>query len=154
MKEITKNIIIREANKNDAPAAYQLIIELAEYEKAAHEVKLSLEQFTQDGFGEQPKYLILIAEKENEVLGMALLHFGYSTWKGKRLFLEDLVVREQYRQLGIGSKLLDAVFDYAKKNNYPQIKWQVLDWNEPAINFYKKYNVDFSGEWLNCMINL
>jgi GNAT superfamily N-acetyltransferase len=143
------NISIRPATKNDLPAVLDLIQELADYENATDEVAVTLKQLESDGFGEKPLYWIILAEKESDVIGMSFYYIRYSTWKGKCLFLEDLVVREAYRKLGVGKMLFDATIEAAKKMDAKIMTWQVLDWNEPAINFYKKYNAELDEEWIN-----
>jgi len=141
--------IIRKAEKKDAPDILRLIKELAIYEKAPDEVKVTLEELENDGFGPNAIYKAFVAEGEGTILGMAVYYIKYSTWKGKCVFLEDLVVSQQYRRYGLGAKLFDAVVKAAKEMGVRKMDWQILDWNEPAINFYKKYNTVFSGEWLN-----
>ncbi len=144
---------IRKGKKEDLSQVLELIEELAEYEKAAHEVEITLSQLEEDGFGENPVYEFFLAEAENQVVGMALFYFRYSTWKGKAVYLEDLVVRESARGKGYGQMLLDAIVAEAKRTNSKQVRWQVLDWNEPAINFYKKLGADLDEEWVNCTLN-
>ncbi len=146
------HINIRPALAEDAPTIMQLVRELAEYEKAPHEVLVNEEDVLREGFGTDPIFKVHIAEINNEVVGMALFYTGYSTWKGRMVYLDDLVVREAFRGKGIGKQLLESVFDYAKLTGANLVKWQVLDWNEPAINFYKKYRVSFVNDWLDCRI--
>lgn len=135
------------------PQLLELIHELAIYEKAPDEVEITLEQLQQDGFGEKPVYEFFVAEENDLIVGIALYYFRYSTWKGKAVYLEDLVVRESERGKGYGQLLLDAIIKEAKRTNSRQVRWQVLDWNEPAINFYKKLGADLDGEWINCTLN-
>lgn len=141
---------IRKAIKKDIPVIIDLIKELALYEKAPQEVTITAKQLEEDGFGEAPLFWILLAENEDEVLGMSFYYIRYSTWKGKCLYLEDIVVKEAHRRGGIGKKLFDATVAEAKEMNAALMCWQVLDWNAPAIAFYKKYNANFDDEWLNC----
>jgi GNAT superfamily N-acetyltransferase len=141
--------IIRKAEKKDVPEIFRLIKELAEYEKAADEVKLTVEELERDGFGPEAVYKAFVADADGAILGMALYYIKYSTWKGKCVFLEDLIVSQQYRRYGVGAKLFDAVVKACKEMGLRKMDWQILDWNEPAINFYKKYNTVFSDEWLN-----
>lgn len=143
---------IRRGTKKDLPTVWRLIKELAEYEKAPHEVTLTLEQFEQDGFGERPLYEFLVAEEENQIVGMALFYFAYSTWKGKMIYLDDIIVTQEYRRKGIGKKLMDALINYAKEAGAKQLRWHVLTWNTPAINFYKKYNANLDPEWITCKL--
>ncbi len=148
-----ENLLLREAVKEDCPALLKLIKELAAYEKAPLEVTVLLSEFEETGFGEKPIWKAFVAEMNQEIVGMSLFYDRYSTWKGKKLYLEDLVVTEKLRSFGIGKKLFDKTLEYAKEFNYKGMVWQVLDWNEPAIAFYKKYQAHFDGEWLNGSID-
>jgi GNAT superfamily N-acetyltransferase len=143
---------IRKGTKSDLPQAMELIKELALYEKAPDEVDNSIERMEADGFGEKPVFEFFVAEDET-IKGIAVYYFRYSTWKGKSLYLEDLVVRESERGHGIGKKLLDAIVMEARATDSRQVNWQVLDWNEPAIRFYKKLGAELDGEWINCRLN-
>jgi len=143
------NIKLRKASKEDLPEVISLIKELAEYERAAHEVKITLEELIQDGFGEHPLYWIILAEIDGKIVGMSFYYIRYSTWTGRNLYLEDIVVKEQYRGHGVGKLLFEETINIAKEMKVRQMIWQVLDWNEPAINFYKKYNAELDGEWIN-----
>lgn len=130
-----------------------LIHELALYEKAPEEVTVSFEHFVDSGFGAHPAWEAWVAVNDNDVVvGFALCYIRYSTWKGQRLYLEDLLVTEQMRGHGIGSLLMDELIEVCKQRKYSGLVWQVLDWNEPAINFYKKYNASLDGGWINCSI--
>ncbi|PKF74123.1 GNAT family N-acetyltransferase [Chryseobacterium sp. PMSZPI] len=146
------DVIIRKAVQTDCASMLELIKELAEYEKALHEVTLTLDQFIEDGFGKSPVWGAFVAEINGEIVGISLYYDRYSTWKGKRLYLEDLVVTERMRGKQIGKKLFEATLEYGKSNDYSGIVWQALNWNEPAINFYKKYSPKFDDEWLNISI--
>lgn len=143
------NIKIREATKNDLPAVIELIKELATYEKAADEVKITLAELQKDGFGEHPLYWIILAEMDTQIVGMSFYYIRYSTWTGRNLYLEDIVVKEKYRRFGIGKLLFEETIKAAKEMNVRQMIWQVLDWNEPALNFYKKFNAELDSEWVN-----
>ena len=145
-------MIIRKGIKEDIPQALDLVKELAEYENALDKVSNTVERMVKDGFGNNPIYDLFVAENNNQVIGIAITFFRYSTWKGKVLYLEDLVIKNQDRRKGIGKKLFDGVIEFAKKENCVGLSLQVLDWNESAINFYKKYNVDFDDEWINCYL--
>ncbi|MDB4533543.1 GNAT family N-acetyltransferase [Vicingaceae bacterium] len=140
---------IRKATKNDLPSVLDLVKELALYENAPEEVTIKLEDLEKDGFGTNPLYWIILAEKESEIIGMSFYYIRYSTWKGKCLYLEDLVVKEEFRGKKIGEALFAATIKTAKEINAKQMNWQVLDWNEPAINFYKKLNAELDPEWIN-----
>ena len=125
----------------------------SEYEKAPQEVTNTIDDMIRDGFGVHPIFYCLVAEFEDKIIGMAIYFIKYSTWKGKGVYLDDIVVKESLRGKGIGKKLFDAVVEDAKKLNCKQMHWQVLDWNEPAINFYKKYNAEIDKGWLNCKLH-
>lgn len=153
-------INIRRAVKEDCIQLLELVKELAAYEKAPHEVTVSLEHFIESGFGEHPVWWGFVAEVEPEagklpiICGFALYYVRYSTWKGQAMYLEDIIVTEKMRGKGIGRLLFDRLVVEAKEKNLNRMVWQVLEWNEPAINFYKKYNADFDAEWINCSINV
>ena len=145
---------IRKANQEDCPQIMKLIQELALYEKAPHEVTVSMEHFVESGFGPKPVWEAFVAEVDGNVVGFALYYIRYSTWKGQRMYLEDLLVTDSMRGAGIGKMLFDNLIEECKLIGYSGLVWQVLDWNEPAINFYKKYDVvKFDGEWINCRID-
>ena len=151
-KNISMKVKLRNANKGDLPVVLELIQELAIYEKAPKEVTITIEDLEKDGFGENPIYEIILAENKNEIVGMSFYFFNYSTWKGKCLYLEDIIVKQEFRGHKIGSILFDATVKRAKEIKAKRMQWQVLNWNEPAINFYKKYNSDIDDEWLNCKL--
>jgi ribosomal protein S18 acetylase RimI-like enzyme len=142
-----KNIIIRTGEKADIPAVYNLVVELAVYEKEPDAVTATLEDYYNDF--EEDIFKILVAEIDGEVTGMMIYYIAYSTWKGKIVYLEDFVINEQYRRHGIGQLLYDRLLIESKKMKAKLIKWQVIDWNEPAINFYKKNNAIIETEWYN-----
>src|SRR5258705_5885442 len=148
------SITIRKAIKEDCSRLLELITELAVYEKAPNEVTVSLDHFEKSGFGEQPVWWAFVAEEDGIVPGFALYYIRYSTWKGQRMYLEDIIVTEKARGKGVGKLLFDRLIEEAKEKKFNGIVWQVLDWNEPAINFYKKYNTKFDSEWLNCSIEV
>lgn len=143
------DILIRKGEPKDVKAVLQLIQELANYEKAPQEVEVTEEELLNDGFGGHPVYELIVAEVNNEVVGIALFYTKYSTWKGKCIYLEDLVVTTSMRQKGIGSLLFEAVAKVGKTRQVKRMEWQVLEWNEPAIQFYKKYNANIDPEWYN-----
>lgn len=143
-------VTIRRGTKKDLPEALSLIKELALYEKAPHEVTNTLEMMEEDGFGDNPVYGFIVAEEDGVIYGMSMYYWRYSTWKGKRIYLEDLIVTEEKRGTGIGKKLFDRTIEIGKEAGATGMMWQVLDWNEPAINFYKKYDALIEDGWLNC----
>ena len=153
------NVIIRKAVKEDCKRMMELIHELALYEKAPEQVTVNFDHFVESGFGNNPVWWALVAELprpsgRGEVIGFALCYTRYSTWKGRRLYLEDLIVTEKLRGKGVGKLLFDKLIETCKKGNYSGMAWQVLDWNEPAINFYRKYKaVNIDGGWLNCNLS-
>ena len=130
----------------------ELVRELALYEKAPEQVTVSLEHFEESGFGPNPVWWAFVAESDGVIVGIALYYIRYSTWKGSRMFLEDIVVTESFRGKGIGKLLFDRLIEEAKEKAFSGMVWQVLEWNEPAINFYKKYDVKFDPEWWNASI--
>ncbi|WP_343688483.1 GNAT family N-acetyltransferase [Chitinophaga sp.] len=146
-------ITIRNVRREDCPRLLELIRELAVYEKAPDEVTVTLEQFTDAGFGESPVWKAFAAVDGDQIIGFALYYIRYSTWKGCRMYLEDLLVTESYRGRGIGKLLFDKLLEEAREKRYNGMVWQVLEWNEPAINFYKKYGASFDPEWWNASIS-
>lgn len=170
-------IKIRRAVIEDCPRLMELIQELADYEKSPNEVTVTMEHFVESGFGKNPVWWSFVATSSPDpfsaggegetplstlwsgaggevVVGFALYYIRYSTWKGQAMYLEDILVTNEMRGKGIGKLLLDRLIEEAKEKGWNRIIWQVLDWNEPAINFYKKYNAMFDGEWVNCSINI
>ena len=152
-------IKIRKAVKEDCPRLLELIQELADYEKAPDEVTVTLQHFEQSGFGEKPVWWAFVAETPSpsgegrgEVQGFALYYVRYSTWKGQAMYLEDIIVTESMRGKKLGKLLFDRLIEEAREKKWTRIIWQVLDWNEPAIKFYKKYNASFDNEWVNCSL--
>jgi len=141
--------ILRRGVEADLPRVLALIQELAAYERAPHEVTNTLEMMRHDGFGPAPIFSFFVLESGAELQGLALYYTAYSTWKGRMLFLEDLVVTEAARRGGYGRQLFEAVAAEAHHTGAQRMKWQVLDWNEPAIAFYKKLGAQLDGEWLN-----
>ncbi|MFM2337588.1 MAG: hypothetical protein RL115_781 [Bacteroidota bacterium] len=149
-------IIIRRAEEQDCERLLELVNELAIYEKAPQEVTVTLDHFKQSGFGQNPVWWAFVATSPNplnqgqeQILGFALYYIRYSTWKGQRMYLEDILVTAEARGKGIGTLLMNRLIVEAKEKKFSGMMWQVLDWNEPAINFYKKYNTTFDGEWYN-----
>ena len=153
-------ITIRKAIQADCHRMMELVKELAVYEKAPDEITVQFDHFVESGFGEKPVWWALVAETTHpdgikEVQAFALYYIRYSTWKGQRMYLEDLLVTEKLRGQGIGKRLFDQLIEEAKRKKYKGISWQVLDWNEPAINFYKKLgSVQFDATWMNCSLEI
>ncbi|MES2458576.1 MAG: GNAT family N-acetyltransferase [Bacteroidota bacterium] len=143
------NIEIRVAVQEDCLRIMELIHELALYEKAPEEVTVTPEEFIVAGFGENPVWKAFVASDNGLIVGFALYYTRYSTWKGCRLYLEDFLVTESYRGKGIGKILFERVMKEARDKNYNGMVWQVLDWNQPAINFYNKYAAGIETGWLN-----
>jgi GNAT superfamily N-acetyltransferase len=143
------NLLIRKGTKQDIPQVLDLIKELALYEKAPQEVTNTIEQMENEGFGNNPAYEMFVAEVDAKIVGIAVYFYSYSTWKGRCMYLDDIVITESMRGKGIGDKLFKKVIEKAKLENVPKLHWQVLDWNEPAINFYNKFSANLDPEWLN-----
>jgi GNAT superfamily N-acetyltransferase len=144
---------IRVAVKADCPRLMELIHELALFERAPEEVTVTLEEFEDAGFGTKPVWKAFVAEADGMIVAFALYYVRYSTWKGNRLYLEDLIVTEEYRGKGIGKILFDRLFQETRELGFSGMVWQVLDWNEPAINFYKKYEANIEAGWLNASLS-
>lgn len=144
--------IIRKGQKKDLPALLALIQELATYEHAADQVEVTVETLEKEGFGDTPLFYFLVAEIDDQVVGTALYFHTYSTWKGRVLYLEDLVVQASFRRLGIGKLLFDRLVQEAQQLDAKRLCWQVLDWNTPAIQFYEKIQTNFDSEWINCKL--
>jgi GNAT superfamily N-acetyltransferase len=152
--EGASSVTIRKAVKQDCKRLMELVYELALYERAADEITVTLDHFEESGFGSNPIWQAFVAEVDGKVQGFALYYIRYSTWKGQRLYLEDILVNEKFRGKQVGKLLFDRLIDEARTNKFSGIVWQVLDWNEPAINFYKKYEgVNIDKGWLNCSLN-
>lgn len=143
---------IREGKKADLPRVLELVRELAVYEKAPDEVSNTVQMMELDGFGPNPVFGFFVAVKNstNEIIGISIYYYRYSTWKGRRLYLEDIVVTETERGNGAGKLLFDRTMLKCLEDGCTGMMWQVLDWNTPAINFYKKYGASLDGEWINC----
>lgn len=145
-------INIRRAIKEDCPRLMELVQELAVYERAPDEVTVTLDHFIESGFGKNPVWWAFVAEVDGRVEGFALYYIRYSTWKGQAMYLEDILVTETMRGKQLGKLLFDRLIEEAREKKWSRIIWQVLEWNEPAINFYKKYNTGFDNEWVNCSL--
>lgn len=146
-------ITIRRAVKEDCPRLLELIHELAVYEKAPDEVTVSMTHFTESGFGNNPVWWAFVAEENGLISGFALYYIRYSTWKGQAMYLEDIIVTEEARGKGIGKLLFERLIEEAREKGFIRMTWQVLEWNEPAIRFYKKFNAAFDKEWWNGSID-
>jgi len=147
-----KEISIRRAERKDCPRLMELVRGLALYEKAPEQVTVSLEHFEESGFGEHPVWWAFVAEVDGQIVGFALWYVRYSTWKGQRLYLEDIYVEPEMRGSGVGAMLFGRLIEEAKEQGFQGMNWQALDWNEPALNFYRKYEAKFDGEWINCSL--
>lgn len=147
------DIIVRKSQENDASKIHALILELAEFEHGLNEVTVSIEDLKRDGFGDKPLFHSFVAEVEGEILGTAIYFFTYSTWNGKCLYLEDLIVKRNKRSVGVGEKLMKEVIKVAYDENVSRMAWQVLDWNVDAQDFYKKLGASLDSEWMNGRFN-
>ncbi|HVS95844.1 MAG TPA: GNAT family N-acetyltransferase [Puia sp.] len=145
-----ENIEIRRAIREDCPRLMELIRELAEYERAPQEVTVTPEHFEDSGFGQHPVWWAFVVTVGGRVEGFALYYIRYSTWKGQRLYLEDILVTKEMRGKGLGKMLFDWLLQETKDRGFSGMVWQVLDWNEPAIRFYQKYQAQFDAGWINC----
>jgi GNAT superfamily N-acetyltransferase len=140
---------LRVATKEDCPRLMELVNELALFEREPQEVTVTLEEFIDAGFGKKPVWKAYVVEVDNFIVGFAIYYIRYSTWKGCRLYLEDLIVTEEWRGKGIGKVLFEKMIEEAREIGTNGMTWQVLDWNEPAIQFYKKYEAAIGEGWLN-----
>ncbi len=147
------SVTIRRGHSQDLPDVLKLVKELATYERAPDEVTNTVEQMQRDGFGLNPIFGFFVAENENGIVGLSLYYWRYSTWKGKCLYLEDIIVTEQERGKKIGKLLFERTMQHTLDEKCVKMIWQVLDWNEPAINFYKKYGSRIEHEWMNCTLD-
>jgi GNAT superfamily N-acetyltransferase len=155
-------ILIRRAEKEDCPKLLELIRELAVYERAPEQVTVTIKHFKESGFGEKPVWWAFVASlpstlsqgggDSGNIIGFALYYIRYSTWKGQAMYLEDILVTQSHRSKGVGKLLMDRLIVEAREKKFNRIIWQVLEWNEAAINFYKKYNAEFDPEWVNCQL--
>ena len=144
--------MIRKATKNDMPSVLELIQELAIFEKEPEAVVVTAEDLVRDGFSENPLFECFVAEEKNEIIGMALYYYRFSTWKGKTIHLEDLIVKEDKRGTGAGFALYTEIIKKGKAENVRRIEWNVLDWNTPAIDFYKKSGANVLKDW--CVVQM
>jgi GNAT superfamily N-acetyltransferase len=143
------DVVIRKGREEDVSYVLALVRELAEFEKAPEEVEVTEEEMKRFGFSHERVFEFFVAEKQGVIVGAAIYYFKYSTWKGKCLFLEDLIITERERCKGYGSLLMKKVIGEAKRNGLRRVEWQVLNWNTPAIEFYRQFNASIDSEWLN-----
>jgi GNAT superfamily N-acetyltransferase len=143
---------VRKGGPKDLAGVLTLVKELADYEKAPLEVEVTLEEMKKWGPEGEKVFDYYVLEKEGKIIGIALYYYKYSTWKGKCIFLEDIIVTEKERKNGYGKLLFNEIAQLAKKEKVKRLEWQVLDWNKPAIEFYKKYDSNLDGEWINCKL--
>lgn len=145
--------LIRIGTVNDLPQVLNLIKDLAAFENEPYEVEVTIAEMQNWGFGKDKIFDFFVIEIDNIIIGLALYYFKYSTWKGKCLFLEDIIVKENVRNKGYGKKLFNAVVEVAKNTGVKRMEWQVLDWNKNAIEFYNKYQANLDSKWINCKLN-
>jgi len=141
------DILLREAKKTDMESVLFLIKELATFEKETNAVEVTEKDLIRDGFGDRPAFKVFVAEEANEIIGMALFYERYSTWKGRSIHLEDLIVRHEHRNKGIGKALYTKVLSYAYDQKLKRVSWEVLDWNKVAIDFYKGTGANILDGW-------
>lgn len=144
---------IRKAVKADVQDVHNLITELAVFEKEPDAVEITPDDLLKDGFSENPRFKLFVAEEKSIIIGIALFYERYSTWKGKTIHLEDLIVTQSKRKLGVGKALYSAVMQYAYENNYNRVAWEVLDWNQNAIDFYKSSGATYLNDWSVVQMN-
>ena len=147
------SFIIREGQKQDVKAVLDLITELAVFEKEPDAVEITVEDLLKDGFSDNPKFKLFVAEENAVVIGIALFYERYSTWKGKSIHLEDLMVTQSKRKIGAGKALYTAVLKYAHDYNFNRVAWEVIDWNTNAINFYKSTGATYLSDWSVVQMN-
>ena len=146
------DFIIRKGEERDLPQVLALIKELALYEKMPEEVVNTVDMMKEHGFGKEPIFGFEVAEKAGNIIGTAIYYTKYSTWKGKKFYLEDLIVTESERGNKVGKALFEKCLKLTKEGGFQAMLWQVIDWNEPAINFYKKYDTEFTTVWIDCSL--
>lgn len=144
---------IRPGTKEDMPAVLELIRELAAFEREPDAVVVTVDELVKDGFGTDPLFYTFIAEVNNEVIGIALFYYRYSTWKGKTIHLEDLIVKQDKRGTGAGSALYKEVIKFAKQEGVRRVEWVVLNWNTHAIQFYERSGAAIMKDWLTVQMN-
>ena len=147
------SFIIRKGEEKDLQSVFNLITELAVFEKEPNAVEITVADLLKDGFSENPKFKLFVAEQENSIIGIALFYERYSTWKGKTIHLEDLIVTKSKQKIGAGKALYTAVLKYAHDNNFNRVAWEVIDWNTNAINFYKNTGATYLNDWSVVQMN-
>ena len=147
-------IVVREGIKEDIQQVFDLIMELAIFEKGEDEVINTPQKMLQEAFSKKPTFGFFVAEKNGKIVGTSIYYVRYSTWKGSTLYLEDLIVTERERGKGIGAELFNKTIELASKKGYQRLSWQVLNWNQQAIDFYKGFDATFDEEWINCHLNV
>jgi GNAT superfamily N-acetyltransferase len=147
------DFIVRQGEEKDMQSVFDLITELAVFEKEPDAVDISVTDLINDGFSENPKFKIFVAEQENQIIGIALFYERYSTWKGRTIHLEDLIVTKKKQKIGAGKALYTAVLKYAFDHNYNRVAWEVIDWNQNAIDFYKSTGATYLNDWSVVQMN-
>ena len=150
---IKMDFIVRQGEEKDMHSVLDLITELAVFEKEPDAVDISVTDLINDGFSENPKFKIFVAEQENQIIGIALFYERYSTWKGRTIHLEDLIVTKNKQKIGAGKALYTAVLKYAFDHNYNRVAWEVIDWNQNAIDFYKSTGATYLNDWSVVQMN-
>jgi len=147
------DFIVRQGEEKDMQSVFDLITELAVFEKEPDAVDISVSDLINDGFSENPKFKIFVAEQKNQIIGIALFYERYSTWKGRTIHLEDLIVTKKKQKIGAGKALYTAVLKYAFDHNYNRVAWEVIDWNQNAIDFYKSTGATYLNDWSVVQMN-
>jgi len=150
---IKMDFIVRQGEEKDMQSVFDLITELAVFEKEPDAVDISVSDLINDGFSENPKFKIFVAEQKNQIIGIALFYERYSTWKGRTIHLEDLIVTKKKQKIGAGKALYAAVLKYAFDHNYNRVAWEVIDWNQNAIDFYKSTGATYLNDWSVVQMN-
>lgn len=147
------DFIVRQGEEKDMQSVFDLITELAVFEKEPDAVDISVTDLINDGFSENPKFKIFVAEQENQIIGIALFYERYSTWKGRTIHLEDLIVTKNKQKIGAGKALYTAVLKYAFDHDFNRVAWEVIDWNVNAIDFYKSTGATYLKDWSVVQMN-
>ena len=147
------DFIVRLGEEKDMQSVFDLITELAIFEKEPEAVEITVEDLIRDGFSINPKFKVYVAEQENAIIGIALFYERYSTWKGRAIHLEDLIVTKSKQKIGAGKALYTAVLKYALDNNFNRVAWEVIDWNTNAVDFYKSTGATYLNDWSVVQMN-